>query len=205
MTNEIRIFSADQGKMSVKCYNLGAIIGGQHYQFPIGDPGVRSRTSVKFLTVHDDYVPGFTAKEIIKELFKQNGNFRVAKKRGYVTKGTYTSKWFIEYKPELHDFFVENNIPIPEDTRSFEQKVYDTANSKMIAMGIKQAPGVAAVAAAKQDKELKEVESLKSELAQMKEMLADLTKAKAEPEVKAKPKATAKKAETVKEEEKVTK
>lgn len=77
------------------------------------------------------------AREIVKHLIIQNGETRTVGKSGYGLSKHYGrhAKWFVDYTPDLKDFFEEMKLEIPADGKSIADQMHDMAMGRLQAMG----------------------------------------------------------------------
>lgn len=141
-----------------------------------------------FTEVKDGSIDGFPiryketgekvpATEIVKLAFEQNGMTVAQNSKGYTKRNHYGElhKWFIDYDKELDSFFQDNDIPLPSDKRSYDERMTDTALGNLKAQGVNVAAGQQALEEAKAKNE--ELAKAKEELAALKAEKAQLEKA----------------------------
>jgi len=156
-------------------------------------------------------------QKIVWALFNQNQDVKQIGKRGIKSIKSYGqhNRWFFDYEPELEEFFVENNIPLPADKKSYFSTVLSRKpiglmseeEKGMLVRGMGGAQdGVAAIEAAKAKKELQkqqvELEAMKAELEAIK--ASTIAPAPVVEEVKEPPEGIKKKPGRKKKEELVT-
>ena len=107
------------------------------------------------------------ATEIVKWIFRQN-NMTVSQDRNGIKKRHHYGElrqWFIDYDSALEKFFEENNIPIPADKRSYDERMTETALGNLQAQGVNISAGQQA---------LEDAKARNAELAKAKEELVAL-------------------------------
>lgn len=149
------------------------------------------------------------ALEIAKEILKQNRFTISVGSKGAAKKMHYGEKWFFDYDSNIREFFEENKLDIPEDGKSYGQRMQDIALGNLEAQGLIQkgmgtkervSVGQQAIQQAKDNQEAQKIKELEAKLAEAEKAKADLEAAKEQPKVEEKPaKKAAKKKEEAKE------
>lgn len=164
---EIKIFKCVARNMSwgVRCDDWLP----SHVIFPIVK-------GAKYISIKDGYVsnmPVIDAKtgdpipatEIVKKFLIQNKSVSNVDQNGLKTFDYYDRLFFIDYKPNLKEFFEENRLPIPADQKGVAERMLGTYTDTLKAFGLEEdalSPGQKAIVEAKKEAEpAKEVEAKK--------------------------------------------
>lgn len=91
------------------------------------------------------------ATEIVKKIYEQNHLTISQHAKGYARRTHYGEnfKWFIDYEKDLEQFFIDNKIPLPEDKRSFDEKMVEAAMGNLASAGVNISAGQRAIEEAK--------------------------------------------------------
>lgn len=75
---------------------------------------------------------------ILQQIVKENKETVSVGIHGTFRKSIYgeNNKWFIDYQPELKEFFEKNNLPIPADGKSIGERQKDIMLSMLEAQGL---------------------------------------------------------------------
>lgn len=125
----------------------------------------------KFITVTDGRVGNMVvvdkesglpvpALEILQKFLAQNRYINYVDQNGSRTINYYDREFFIDYKPELKQFFIDNQLPIPADEKGVADRMLGTYVDTLKAFGLEEpktevAPGQQAIKEAKAQEETK--------------------------------------------------
>lgn len=111
------------------------------------------------------------AIEIVQKFLAQNRYINYVDQNGARTINYYDREFFIDYKPELKEFFEKNQLPIPADGKGVGERMLGSYVSTLKAFGLDEAkseeiaPGQKAIQEAKEAAIEKELVATKSKKA----------------------------------------